>query len=377
MKESTYIKYTRELHTNPQYKSLSYQYRHIFVTILVYMAFRPVRMNDHGKMIDLLPGQMMTTLKEIVRLCDEEDIDKSKVQRALILFEKIGLTRQETIHTKTVVTITESSICRSLNYPIDTRFDTGSIQENSKIARIEKFQDENDENELENRYNEKEIIEKEESINNLNEEKCQKSIQDSIQDLQPLSDSDSKPYREEKEMSDTEIDKGSIQDRYKIDTQKKNYNNYKKTTTTKEEKKDVVVFYDCLKENKDLSNDEKEVLMKFDEKRVKQALNFSTIEKPKTTLIQMLVWHCSQKVAPISNARRYTDQQRMAIEFNGYLFSCGQELIAKENETLIPEGYMLIPLHGRPVTISLNNAAIELKKDFDQSRHEQRTRKFG
>lgn len=373
MKEDTYIKYTRDLHTNPVFKSLPYQYRHIFITLLVHMAFRPVRMNDHGVMIDILPGQLMVTFKEIVRLCDEEDIDKSKVQRALILFEKTGLTRQETIHRKTVITVTEPSICRSLNYPIDTRFDTRSIQQNAKIEAIEDFQVQNEPEMIENN---KEIIEIQESINNLNEEKCQKSIQDSIQDLQPLSDSYSKTYIEEKEMSEAENDTRSIQDRYKIDTQKKNYNNYNKTTTTKEEK-DVVVFYDCLKENKDLSNDEKEVLMKFDEKRVKLALNFSTLEKPKTTLIQMLVWHCSQKVAPISNARRYTDQQRMAIEFNGYLFSCGQELIAKENEALIPDGYMLIPLHGRPVTISLNNATIELKKDFDQSRYEQRTRKFG
>jgi hypothetical protein len=133
MEDNTYIKYTRALHNNANFKSLSYQYRHIFVTILVNMAFKPIRLNDHGHPIELRAGQMMTTYRQLVKLCDEDDIDLPKVQRALRRFEELGFSRQETIHTKTIITITEPSICESLINEADTHFDTRSIQDRYKI----------------------------------------------------------------------------------------------------------------------------------------------------------------------------------------------------------------------------------------------------
>src|SRR6185312_15317795 len=115
-------------------------------------------------------------------------------------------------------------------------------------------------------------------------------------------------------------------DRYKIDTQKKNEENGKKqqqqqqapvvVVSSKEneipkpqfkESKNVVVLYDCLKENKDLTEDEKECLMQYEEYRVKLALKFAETEKPTTTLIQMMVWHCQAKVPPQPVGNRLTE----------------------------------------------------------------------
>jgi len=108
------------------------------MTILVNMAFKPVKMNDHGNLIDLKPGQFMTTIRELVKLCDEKGIDRSKVERSLKMFENIGFSRQETRHRKTIITITESSICESIKTDIETRNETKSRQDRDKIETQKK-----------------------------------------------------------------------------------------------------------------------------------------------------------------------------------------------------------------------------------------------
>ena len=167
---------------------------------------------------------------------------------------------------------------------------------------------------------------------------------------------------------------GSRQDRDKIETQKKNDKKEKKekTTTPLPPKGGVgVVFYECLKDNKELNEDEREILQKYDERRVKLALDFAKIEKPKTSLIRLLVWHCQQKNPPQPRERVYTTQQRMAIEFNKYLLSIGQELLYQENKQNIEDGaYLLIPLNGNPVPVSLANDPLTLKSDFEQSKRD-------
>lgn len=129
MEDNSYIKYTRSLHTNPIFKSMSFQYRHIYLTILVNMAYKPIQLNDHGVLINLKPGQFMTTVRELVKLCDEKSIKKGTVERALIMFEKVGFSGQETGHTKTIITVTEPSICDSLKNKNGTSFGTKTGQE--------------------------------------------------------------------------------------------------------------------------------------------------------------------------------------------------------------------------------------------------------
>lgn len=153
----------------------------------------------------------------------------------------------------------------------------------------------------------------------------------------------------------------------------------KETTTPLPPKgENVVVFYDCLKENNDLNEDEKKCLIRFEEKRVKLALDFVKVDKPKTTLIQALYWHCSQKIPPRPTGRRYTDQQRMAIDFNAYLLSIGQELLYHENIKNIENGaYILVPLFGQAQSISLSIDIPTLRKDFEEVKSQQLKRKFG
>jgi hypothetical protein len=123
-----FIKLPRDLLKNKIWKSFSYEYRHIFLTILENAAFYPVTLNDHGVLTDLEPGQFLTTERDLVKLCDEKDIDKSKVHRALELFKKVGFSDHKTNHKKTLITITLPMICELINESCEPRTEPNSNQ---------------------------------------------------------------------------------------------------------------------------------------------------------------------------------------------------------------------------------------------------------
>ncbi len=135
----------------------------------------------------------------------------------------------------------------------------------------------------------------------------------------------------------------------------------------------VVVLYESLKENKDLTEDEKLIMMQYDEKRVKLALDYAKHVKPSTTLIQMLRWHCKQSNPPTLPQKQKTDQQKIAIEFNAFLLTVGQELMHEQNKTLIFENQIMTP-HG---SISLHNPISVLRADFEGIKRDYRQRKYG
>ena len=279
MEDNTYIKYTRSLHTNPVFKGMSFEYRHIFITILVNMAFKPIQMNDHGNLIDLKPGQYMTTIRELTKLCDEKEIDKSKVERALNMFEKVGFSRQETRHRKTIITITESSICESLKKQIETKIETKSRQD-----------------------------------------------RDTKEEIQEIKETTTPPNPQ-----------GGIR---------------------------VVVSLDCLKENTDLDEHDKMFLQNaFPEERIKLALDYSKRIKPKSTLIQMLVWHCKMEHAPTVPGPRITDQQKLALEFNKYLPSIGMHEMYEQNKKVIIEDDCCLIPHG---SVGLSNSLEFIRRRFDE-----------
>ena len=142
---NNFVKYSRDLHNDPIFKSFSYDYRHIFLTILVNAAFKPMSLNDHGVVIDIQPGQLMTTLVDLVRLCDEPTVNKSKVERALACFEKFQFSRHETRHRKTIITITLSNIYEKQKNEVETTIETKTRQDRDKIE-TQKKNEKNDKN---------------------------------------------------------------------------------------------------------------------------------------------------------------------------------------------------------------------------------------
>lgn len=192
---------------------------------------------------------------------------------------------------------------------------------------------------------------------------------------------ESEYYKQNEEKKDEQkdgqkTDKGRTKDGPGTTKEECNNRIIKETTTPPTPLKGepvVVALYDCLKENTDLSEDEKQILQQYEEKRVRLALDYAKHIKPSTTLIQMLRWHCKALEPPSLPTKPKTDQQKIAIEFNSFLLSVGQELMFEQNKTLINEGQIMTPSGS----ISLNNPVSVLRKDFDEIKRAYRQRKYG
>lgn len=134
-----YFKLPRSLLSDPLWKGLPYTYRHIFLTILSYVVFKPTVQDDFGVLVNLMPGQFMTTERELVKLCAENDIDKSCIHRALEKFKKLGFSNQTSNHKKTIITITRKDICEL----IEPNFEPNSNQtRTTKEQRQERKEEE-------------------------------------------------------------------------------------------------------------------------------------------------------------------------------------------------------------------------------------------
>lgn len=128
-----YIKIPRSLLNDPLWKSLPFTYRHVYLTILQHMVFKETTYDDFGVLVTLKPGELITTIRRLAELCNETDIDKSLIERALAKFEKIGFSRQTSRHRKTIVTITRKDICDLIETRIETNSrQTRDIKEESK-----------------------------------------------------------------------------------------------------------------------------------------------------------------------------------------------------------------------------------------------------
>jgi len=129
MSNSGFIQIPKSFLTGFIWNNLSLEYRHIFTTILIHMAFKPTQMNSFGHIVTVQPGQFLTTLEDLERLCKHKKIKESKIYRAWQKFNLVGISKQETKHGKTLITITEPAICELLKNQNETGFDTRTKQE--------------------------------------------------------------------------------------------------------------------------------------------------------------------------------------------------------------------------------------------------------
>lgn len=76
----------------------------------------------------------------------------------------------------------------------------------------------------------------------------------------------------------------------------------KLTTTGATPQTPVVVVPSYIEEIQDLSKSEKQSLSRYPEDRVKLAIEFNKMVKPKESKIQQMIWHCKQEEPPKPNA---------------------------------------------------------------------------
>lgn len=70
-------------------------------------------------------------------------------------------------------------------------------------------------------------------------------------------------------------------------------------------------FYPCLKKDNRLTFQEKVILMKYPEWRVKKAIEYSLVQSSRTNLMEQLTWHCSQPIPPVYKS--FWEENRIEI----------------------------------------------------------------
>lgn len=134
-----FIQIPRSLLEHPTILSLNDLHYRIFIHFLLRMTFSKCQQDDHGIIIDLMPGEYMFTLR---KLASELGVDKGVLERLLVRLRDAKISRHETRHTKTVLTFTHSDLCELLRKYNETTFETKTRQDQDKI-KTEKDKEDN------------------------------------------------------------------------------------------------------------------------------------------------------------------------------------------------------------------------------------------
>ncbi len=133
---SGYIRLPRSLRTDPQWREFSAKERHVFEELYHRMAFSILELDDHGKMIVVHPGQLLTTYRQIADWCNDSrpsdwrdekqpekiiKFEKNFIHRFLQKLERCQKVRQEVRHIKTIVTIVYDGFIKNSETGSETR----------------------------------------------------------------------------------------------------------------------------------------------------------------------------------------------------------------------------------------------------------------
>ncbi len=106
MSDNGYFSVHRQLTRCSAYLNAPINQRIVLLTILDYACFSPCQQDDHGVAIDLLPGEFMTTYRDLADLARlPKKTGKNDVQNALKRFFEAKILRHKVRHVKTVITI--------------------------------------------------------------------------------------------------------------------------------------------------------------------------------------------------------------------------------------------------------------------------------
>lgn len=103
-----FIQIPRSLLDHPAYQGAPCAYRCVLITILQHACFLPCTQYDHGKLIELQPGQFMCSER---RLAELAGVDSNEARRARVHFEKFEIVKQEVKRKKQIITITHQETC--------------------------------------------------------------------------------------------------------------------------------------------------------------------------------------------------------------------------------------------------------------------------
>jgi|KBSMisStandDraft_5_1062788.scaffolds.fasta_scaffold157680_4 DNA-binding transcriptional MocR family regulator len=102
MSNSGFVQILHDLLRHESVISAPPAYRWVLITILDRATYLPCKFDDHGFVIDLLPGQFMCTER---KLAEYANVSRNDVQRAIARFVEVEILSQEVRHTKSIFTI--------------------------------------------------------------------------------------------------------------------------------------------------------------------------------------------------------------------------------------------------------------------------------
>jgi hypothetical protein len=130
MSDEGFIKLPRSLFNDPNWKGMREKYRRVFVVLLFHTSFTQRSFGIGANTITIGPGQFCTSIRNLVELCNDgikykdDKVDKNIVERAVSLFTKVGLVRQEVRHGKSILTITQRELYEHFQRQTETVSET-------------------------------------------------------------------------------------------------------------------------------------------------------------------------------------------------------------------------------------------------------------
>lgn len=100
-----YYSIPRSLDENEVWESLPLSYQHVFIKIVQLACYKPKKFDDFGTILDLKPGQLCISERELLRRCNK-DISKENIHRILKKLIKCGFLVAECVAVRQVITIT-------------------------------------------------------------------------------------------------------------------------------------------------------------------------------------------------------------------------------------------------------------------------------
>ena len=130
---SGWIKLNRCLLNNTAWRECTPVQNRILITLMLRASYKPEKRIINGCIVELAEGQLATTVKGIVDMCECSEVTVKKVRTALKLFESAGIIKVEATECYTLITIVNTDEETEKNTNAGTVSDTES-QKESKDA---------------------------------------------------------------------------------------------------------------------------------------------------------------------------------------------------------------------------------------------------
>jgi hypothetical protein len=143
----------RSLFSDPLWNSFSSEEKEFAFEILARVCFKSQKFDDHGVIINLAPGEICASIREMAswiygrknfksikngKKVDNFDSVTTFVERSLTKFKKVNFCRQEVRHLKSVITVTYPIICEAMKFQIETENETLLRQDRDRFETQKK-----------------------------------------------------------------------------------------------------------------------------------------------------------------------------------------------------------------------------------------------